>query len=216
MGEKRSLNLASHLRTQARQSAADTKWLHAAVKEEGGCTAVGKRKHRFKPSRLKLLPLVVAGAYALFMGVSHQSSMSSALERQEELLSEQEALQHQLEYHEHELDFIGSDEYVEQEARARLGWLKPGETKYMDSSASNQPREKVSVEPTPTPSVPGPRRTERPAAVPTQTRAAVPSSSSPQPSITAAPEKSVSASTSASQAPSSAQPASSSTPKNIG
>lgn len=174
---------------------------------------MGKRKHRFKWSRLRIVLLAVAGAYALFTFVSHQPTMSAALERREELLSEQQSLQHQLDYHEHEMEFIGSEEYIEQEARERLGWLKPGETKYVDSSSSEPPREKVSVEPTVTPSVPGPRRTERPAVVPSpvRTAAAVPSQT-PEPSAAGSPD----AANASDDSEPAAAPTATPTPKSIG
>lgn len=171
---------------------------------------MGKQKHRFKFGRLKVLALAVAGANALITGVNHQSAMSAQLERQEELLGEQYALQHELDYHAHELEYIGSDEYFEQEARERLGWVHEDEILYIDSSSSQPPREKVSAEPTPTPSVPGPRRTEKPSSI-ASSSAVRSASAEPEPSASPSSEKSEEVSSTPERTP---RP--SSTPKSIG
>lgn len=115
------------------------------------------KRHRFKFGRIKLFIIIIAGVYVLFAIPAQQSEMAAQRERRAELLREQERLELEAEYRENELDFIGSDEYVEQEARQRLGWLKPGEIKYVDSSqaepAYERPSESGDTEVTPEHSV---------------------------------------------------------------
>lgn len=135
----------------------------------------GKRRHRWNVGRILLIVLIVTAAYSVLSYADRESALSVQLDRQQTLLRQQAALEHQLEYHENELDFIGTDEYVEQEARIRLGWLKEGEIKYMDPADAEVPREKITAEPTPTPSVPGPRQTPTP--VPAYASSEEPSSS---------------------------------------
>lgn len=175
---------------------------------------MGKKKKRFKWGRLRLVILAVVGINVLLILVNQQTSLSVQLEKQQMLTQAQQKLQHQLDYHTNELEFIGTDEYIEQAARERLGWLKPGEKKYMDSADTEEPHEKVSAEPTATPSVPGPRHTERPAGVTatpvaTQRPTASPSAS-PDPTASKTEE------TSARTSEATERPKSTSTPKSIG
>lgn len=129
------------------------------------------KKHTFNFGRLKLFVLIGVLIYASVTFVNQQSVLASQLDRQNALVEKEEALKRDIEYYKNELDYIGTDDYVEQEARTRFGWLKPGETKYVEGSSSEPvaeassesaskdstpteapPPEESSAEPSPTPS----------------------------------------------------------------
>ena len=105
------------------------------------------KKKTFNFGKLKLFVLIGVLIYVCVTFVNQQSLLTSQLARQSELLEKEEALERDIEYYKNELDYIGTDEYVEQEARTRFGWLKPGETKYVEGTVSAEP----TVEPTPDP-----------------------------------------------------------------
>lgn len=172
---------------------------------------MGKRKHRFNFGRLKIPALLVAGAYMVLGIANYRSAMSAEEARARTLLEEKKALQHELAYHEHELDFIGTDEYIEQEARARLGWVRPDETVYVDSSQAYPGEDKERALATPTPTAPGPAPTSRPPVPDPAQRTASPSPSPADDSSDAQSAPSVSAAWTL--AP---EPLSTSTPKSIG
>lgn len=88
-----------------------------------------KRKSRY--IRIEILIVAAVAVYALWMGYAQQRSYTAQTARLTELEEAHEELVYQLEFAENKLSFVGTDEYIEQEARARLGWLKPGETKYV-------------------------------------------------------------------------------------
>lgn len=98
-----------------------------------------KRKHQYKYNwgRLKLLIIFGAVVYTLFSISNQQSAYSAQVQKQRDLEMENTALERELEYYENEADYIGTDAYVEQEARTRLGWLKPNEVKYMSDTDSS-------------------------------------------------------------------------------
>lgn len=126
--------------TNDAQSAKAAKDARIAHGTKGENTENSKPKHQYKYNwgRLKLVIIVAAVIYTLFSIAGQQSSYSAQVERQRDLEMENTALERELEYYENEADYIGTDDYVEQEARTRLGWLKPNEVKYMadtDSSA---------------------------------------------------------------------------------
>lgn len=172
----------------------------------------GKHRHRWNIGRILLIVLIATAAYSVLTYADREAALSVQLDRQQTLLRQQAALEHQLEYHENELDFIGTDEYVEQEARIRLGWLKEGEIKYMDPADAEIPRQKVVAEPTPTPSVPGPRHTPTP--VPAYAASEEPSSESTSDASSEAEEETIETSSQAEE--SSAEPTPEGTPKSIG
>jgi len=91
------------------------------------------KKKKFNAGRLKVLILLGVLIYAGITLANLQSKISDQAERGAELQAEQETLERELEYRDNELNYIGSDEYVEKQARERLGWLKEGETKYVEA-----------------------------------------------------------------------------------
>lgn len=95
-----------------------------------------KRRYVFNYGRLKLFIIVVVLIYTLAALAGQQETLAKQIQRQEELTKSQAELEQQIEYYANELDYIGTDEYVEQEARTRFGWLMPGEVKYVEGNSS--------------------------------------------------------------------------------
>lgn len=93
-----------------------------------------RKKYRLKLGRFKLIGVLAAITYVLIAIVNQQSTYSAQLTERVRLKNENAALERQLEYYKNAADYIGSDEYVEQQARMRLGWLKPNEVKYVAGS----------------------------------------------------------------------------------
>lgn len=95
-----------------------------------------KKTHRYNFRRLLLFVVVGVFIYVAVFMINHQGDVAAQARRQAELLQTQAELEQQVQYYSNELDYIGTDEYVEQEARNRFGWLKNGEIKYMEGNAS--------------------------------------------------------------------------------
>ncbi len=88
----------------------------------------GKRKIRFRFYIYMLCAVMIYAGYALF---SQWMEMSR-------LKTEQQALQEQLSNAEMSIDKLknlieiaNTDEYIESVAREKLGWVKPGETRFV-------------------------------------------------------------------------------------
>lgn len=96
-----------------------------------------KRRYVFNYGRLKIFAIVIVLIYTLASLASQQETLTKQIRRQEELTKSQAELEQRVEYYANELDYIGTDEYVEQEARTRFGWLMPGEIKYVEGTASS-------------------------------------------------------------------------------
>jgi len=92
---------------------------------------VSKKKTGF--GKLKIIILLGVLIYAGITFVNQQSIMATQLERQESLAQTEEELQREIDFKRNELNYIGTDEYIEQQARIRLGWLKPDEIKYVEN-----------------------------------------------------------------------------------
>lgn len=95
-----------------------------------------KRRYTFNYGRLKLFVVIGVLIYTLAALAGQQETLTEQIERQEELTRSQAELEQRVEYYTSELDYIGTDEYVEQEARTRFGWLRPGEIKYVEGSGA--------------------------------------------------------------------------------
>lgn len=91
-------------------------------------------KSKFKAGRIKVLILVGVAVYAAIVLVTQQSTLSSQLARQEELRAEEAALEREIDYYNNSLSYIGTNEYVEQQARERFGWLMEDEIKYVEAT----------------------------------------------------------------------------------
>ncbi len=126
--------------------------------KQSGEEKKNKRKKGPRFGKLKLLIILGVLAYASITFVSQQSSLATQMQRQEDLFAQEEALQREIDFLNAELDFIGTDEYIEQQARIRLGWLNPDEVKYVEGedgaivqqTAEPQSGATESPEPTPT------------------------------------------------------------------
>lgn len=90
-----------------------------------------KKKSRFSRIMLLILAGVCVYAGVTFLNLNAKIAEQSA--RSEQLLSQKAEIERELEYYNNEINYIGSNEYVEQQARERLGWLKKGETKYVEA-----------------------------------------------------------------------------------
>ena len=106
------------------------------MKETHTVKSEEKKKQKKKMTtagKIKLLIVLGVLAYVIVMVVNQQLMMQQ-LEAEKAALSEQkQQLETDKNYYENELEYINSDEYVEQEAKDRLGWIKDGETKYVIS-----------------------------------------------------------------------------------
>jgi len=60
---------------------------------------------------------------------------ASQKETEAELLQNLAELEYQNNYLENKLEYIYSDEYYEEAARARFGWVRPGERIYMPENS---------------------------------------------------------------------------------
>lgn len=99
--------------------------------QQPAATAKPRRRYRFKWGRIKLVVILVAFAYVLWSIVTQQAAYSAEATKLARLRAENAELQQQMDFYTNSEGFIGSDEYVEQEARERFGWLKPDEVKYV-------------------------------------------------------------------------------------
>lgn len=84
----------------------------------------------------KIKVLIIAGVliYTIFTFINQQSLLSEQLCRRDELAAKQAELEREMDFRKNELNYIGTEEYIEQQARTRLGWLYPDEVKYVESS----------------------------------------------------------------------------------
>lgn len=98
-----------------------------------------KKKGKFTFGKLKLLILLVVLVYMGVTYVSQQSVLAEQHRRQSELQQQKEELEREIEFKKNELDYIGTNDYVEQQAHERLGWLKDDEIKYVEGSAGTPP-----------------------------------------------------------------------------
>jgi cell division protein FtsB len=97
-----------------------------------------EKKRKLSMGRLKLLILVGVAIYAGITLVSQQSALSSQIQKQETLLETEAQLVRDLEYYENTLSYIGTDEYVEKQARERFGWLEDDEIKFVEAQNGEQ------------------------------------------------------------------------------
>jgi len=71
--------------------------------------------------------------YAVIMLLNQSRVIENQNEREADLVRQQEALEAEIDALENELDYIGSEEYIEKIARERLGWIKEDEVKFVDA-----------------------------------------------------------------------------------
>ena len=91
---------------------------------------VRPRKRRIHFSFFIFLAILV---YAVVTILNQSQVIKEQDERQAELVRQKESLEAEINALENELEYIGSDEYIEQEARERLGWVKEDEIVFTEA-----------------------------------------------------------------------------------
>lgn len=84
--------------------------------------------------KIKLFIILGVLAYTIFTFANQQTLLAEQLKRRDELAVEQAALEREMDFRKNEINYIGTDAYIEQQARLRLGWLYPDEVKYVENS----------------------------------------------------------------------------------
>lgn len=100
---------------------------------------MAKKKKTFRFNRIKVFVLIGVLVYASLTFFNQQSILAAQQSKQQELLAQQEEIKKEIDYYKNEQNYIGSDEWVEREARERLGWLKPDEKKYVEPENGASP-----------------------------------------------------------------------------
>lgn len=101
-----------------------------------------KKTEKKKASRFGRVKLIILLGVLVYSGITfanQQSMLAVQVQKQAELENQQETLQREIDFLRNELNYIGTDEYVEQQARIRLGWLKPDEVKYVEGQGAADP-----------------------------------------------------------------------------
>ncbi|MEF9987579.1 MAG: septum formation initiator family protein [Christensenella sp.] len=125
---------------------------------------MAKKKKTFNFNRIKIFVLIGVLVYAGLTFFNQQTILAAQQTKQQALIAEQAELKQQIDYYKNEQNYIGSDEWIEREARERLGWLKPGETKYVEPAADATAAPSPTAAPTPSST---PAATSEPAPSPT-------------------------------------------------
>lgn len=84
--------------------------------------------------KIKILIVVGVLIYTIFTFANQQTLLAEQLKRKDELAAQQADLEREMDFRKNELNYIGTDAYIEQQARTRLGWLYPDEVKYVENS----------------------------------------------------------------------------------
>jgi len=90
---------------------------------------INERKSRIHISFFVMIVFVV---YAVIMLVKQSTIINRQKLEQEDFIRVKTQLESEISSLENELEHVGSDEYVEQIARERLGWVKEGEIKFVE------------------------------------------------------------------------------------
>lgn len=93
---------------------------------------MAKKKKSFNFNRIKFFVLIGVLIYASLTFFNQQSILAAQAAKQAELLNTEEELNKEIDYYKNELNYIGSSDYIEKEARDRLGWVLPNETKFVE------------------------------------------------------------------------------------
>ncbi len=83
----------------------------------------------------------IAAVSAVFVLISQQSKLDEVNKRNEELQAQMAALEDEAGDLEAELEHAGSDEYSEDAARDKLGWVKDDELVFKESDTSSDNKE---------------------------------------------------------------------------
>ena len=80
--------------------------------------------------------LCVVAIYAVVTIGAKIFTISAQKNRQRELLEQQAVLEQQLSDLQKEADYVGSEEYIEQAAREKFGWVKEGEIVFKEKNTA--------------------------------------------------------------------------------
>ena len=105
-----------------------------------------KQKKRKKYTGLKIFILVCVIVYAGIMIVYQQNILNAEKQKNDELNAQKSELTSQLDYYTNELQYSDSDNYIIKVAKERLGWLFPGETKYVETPSDDSQSDDFSAE----------------------------------------------------------------------
>lgn len=83
--------------------------------------------------KIKLIIIGGVAAYTIISLTGQHSILAKQKARKAELEEKREQITREIDFKKNELEFIGTDEYIEREARRRLGWLYPDEVKFIES-----------------------------------------------------------------------------------
>lgn len=127
----RTVNGREHVRftgqPEKRQPASlRSKRLSVSEKEAGIKKALGKNANHAKLA-IRIAVLAVVCIYAAISMITQGSKYLSQQQKMQQLLQRRDELQSELAALEEQEDYIGSSDYIEQAARAKLGWVKDGE-----------------------------------------------------------------------------------------
>ena len=85
-----------------------------------------RKKRKWKIS-IRLLIIGAVVIYAIIVLINQQITLSEQAAQKEELQAQATELANEQESLERKLEYVDTDEYIEQTARERLGWIKEGE-----------------------------------------------------------------------------------------
>ena len=96
-------------------------------------TSKTKNKKKKMSTLSKILLFIVLGvlAYTVVMVINQQLTIKKQQDEWDVLSEQKQQLETDKSYYENELEYMNSDEYVEKEAKERLGWVSDDETKYI-------------------------------------------------------------------------------------
>jgi len=96
-------------------------------------TSKTKNKKKKMSTLGKILQFIVLGvlAYTVVMVINQQLTIKKQQDEWDALSEQKQQLETDKSYYENELEYMNSDEYVEKEAKERLGWVSDDETKYI-------------------------------------------------------------------------------------
>ena len=86
----------------------------------------------------KLICVAAVGVYCAVSFVMQISTLKNIEKEKVSLTNQLEQLQQQQSFLESELDYVGSDEYVERYAREKLGWVYSDEIVYKEADSTSQ------------------------------------------------------------------------------
>ena len=84
--------------------------------------------------RFKLIVLLACAVYAGFVFINQSTVLGQLNQEKSDLKKQYEEQKAQYAELQNEAQYVGSDAYVEKTAREKLGWVKEGETKFVQEN----------------------------------------------------------------------------------